>query len=179
MREDPRVQGYAAALLEIAKAEGVLDTVEDELFRFSRTLAQENRLRSALTDIQLPAEHRAAMVSELLGAKASPHTVNLIRFIVEQGRARDLPSIVESLVALAAAERQKAIAEVRSAIAVDGHQREQLRAAIERATGKVVEVKVVVDPSVIGGLLVQVGDVVFDGTIRRRLSLAREGLERG
>lgn len=179
MTKDPRIQGYAAALFQVARAEGALDVVEDELFRFARTLQKETKLREALTDAALPADHRARMVAELLGDKASPHTVNLVRFVVEQGRARELPAIVESLVELAAAERRRAVAEVRSAVPLDGDLRDRLREAIEKATGKSIEVKVIVDPSIIGGLHVRVGDLVFDGTVRRRLQSAKERIERG
>jgi F-type H+-transporting ATPase subunit delta len=117
-------------------------------------------------------------VSELLGSKASPHTVNLIAFVVQQGRARDLPAIIDSVVQLAAAERAKAVAEVRSAVPLDGEQQAKLKAALEQATGKQLELKVVVDPSVIGGLLARVGDLVFDASVRRRLELAKEHLGR-
>lgn len=171
-------RGYARALFQIARAEGVLEKVEDELFRFARILENETRLREALTDISLPPEHRAKMVEDLLGGKASPHTVNTVSFIVQQGRARDLPKIIDSLVQLAAEERDKAVAEVRSAIPLDEGQRAKLKDAITRATGKQVELKVLVDPAVIGGLLVRVGDQVFDGTVRRRLQLAKEHIGR-
>lgn len=179
MTKDPRIQGYAAALFQVALAEGALETIEDELFRFARTLHQEPKLREALTDLALPTDHRSKMVAELLGDKASPHAVNLIRFVIEQGRARDLPGIVDSLVELAAAERRRAVAEVRSAVPLDGDLRDRLRGAIETATGKSIELKVIVDPSIIGGLHVRVGDLVFDGTVRRRLQQAREHIERG
>ncbi|TMK22601.1 MAG: ATP synthase F1 subunit delta [Actinobacteria bacterium] len=172
------VRGYAQALFQVAKAEGALGQVEDELFRFARILENESRLREALTDLELPPEHRAAMVTELLGDKASPHTINVIAFLVQQGRARELPKIIDSLVQLAAEERNKAIAEVRSAVPLDEERRRKLADAIERATGKHVEIKVLVDPTVIGGLLVRVGDQVFDGTVRRRLELAKEHIGR-
>ena len=175
---DPRVQGYATALFQVAQAEGALEQIEDELFRFARTLENELKLREALTDPNLPAEHRANMVQELLGNKASPHTANLIGFIVQQGRARELAAIIDSLVELAATERQKAVAEVRSAVPLDGEQQSKLMVALERATGKQVAVKVVVDPSVIGGLVARVGDVVFDASVRHRLDLAKEHLGR-
>ena len=176
---DPRVEGYAKALFQIAQAEGALDQVEDELFRFARTLENEIRLRDALIDPQLPVERRVAMLHELLGAKASPHTVNLISFVVEQGRARDLIPIIDSLVELAAAERQKAVAEVRTAVPLDEEQRARLQQALKDATKKEITLKVIVDPSVVGGLVARVGDLVFDASVRRRLELAKEKLGRG
>jgi F-type H+-transporting ATPase subunit delta len=171
-------RGYAQALFQIARAEGALEQVEDELFRFARVLENENRLREALSDISLPPEHRAKMVEELLGKKASPHTVNIISFLVQQGRARDLPKIIDSLVQLAAEERERAVAEVRTAVPLDDEDREKLLKAITRATGKHVDLKVIIDPDVIGGLLVRVEDQVFDGTVKRRLQLAKERIGR-
>lgn len=171
-------RGYAQALFQVAQAEGALEQVEDELFRFARILENETRLRESLTDPSVPPEHRAKMVQELLGPKASPHTTNIIAFVVQQGRARELPKIIDSLVQLAAEERNKAVAEVRSAVPLDGEQREKLKDAIARATGKQVEMKVLVDPSVVGGLLVRVGDQIFDGTVRRRLQMARDHVGR-
>jgi F-type H+-transporting ATPase subunit delta len=171
-------RGYAQALFQIARAEGALEQVEDELFRFARMLENENRLREALSDISLPPEHRAKMVEELLGKKASPHTVNIISFLVQQGRARDLPKIIDSLVQLAAEERERAVAEVRTAVPLDDEDREKLLKAITRATGKHVDLKVIIDPDVIGGLLVRVEDQVFDGTVKRRLQLAKERIGR-
>jgi F-type H+-transporting ATPase subunit delta len=176
--KDPKVQGYATALFSVALAEGVLDQVEDELFRFARTVENEARLREALTDPNLPAERRVAMVTELLGNKASPHTANLIGFIVSSGRARELSSIVDALVALAAEKRQQVVAEVRSAIPLDEGQRAKLKDALEKATGKQIELKVLVDPAVIGGLVARVGDIVFDASVRRRLQLAKEAFGR-
>jgi len=172
------IHGYAQALFQIARAEGALETVEDELFRFARILENETQLREALTDPSLPPEQRSKMIVELLGNKSTPHTVNVIAFVVQQGRARELTKIIDSLVQLAAEERKKAVAEVRSATPLDEGQREKLKDAITRATGKQVELKVLVDPTVIGGLLVRVGDQVFDGTVRRRLEMAKEHIGR-
>lgn len=171
---DPKVPGYAAAIFEVATAEGALEQVEDELFRFARTVEQESRLREAIQDPALPPEVRMKVVSDLLGAKASPHTVNILQFLIGAGKARQLSQIVEALVAKAAAERARAVAEVRSAVPLGDEQRAALRDAIRAATGREVELKVLVDPSVLGGLLVRVGDQVYDATIRKRIEMARE-----
>jgi len=174
-----RVEIYAHSLLEVARVEGNLSEVEDELFRFARTLENEIRLRDALVDPQLPVERRVAMLRELLGTKASQHTVNLVGFVVEQGRARELTQIIDSLVELAAKERQKAVAEVRTAVPLDDDQRARLQRALREATGKEITLKVIVDASVVGGLVARVGDLVFDASVRRRLERAKEELGRG
>jgi F-type H+-transporting ATPase subunit delta len=175
---DRLIQGYAQALFSVADAEGSLDAVEDELFRFARTVEADARLREALTDPGLPSDRKKAVVQELLGARASRHTVGLLGFLVEQGRVKDLPRIIDALVELAAERRRKAVAEVRSAVPLDEEQRARLREALSAATGLEVDLKVLVDPSVVGGVVARVGDQVFDGTIRRRLEQAREQLSR-
>jgi F-type H+-transporting ATPase subunit delta len=164
-----RIDGYATALFEVARVEGTLDEVEDELFRFARTLEGSDELRNALTDQMIPAERRQAIVEDLLGGKASPTTSALVSFVVGSGRARDLPAIIGRLVQHAAEEKNKVVAEVRSAIALTDDQKSRLATALSNATGKQVAVKVVVDPSVLGGLVAQVGDTVIDGTVRHRL----------
>jgi F-type H+-transporting ATPase subunit delta len=164
-----RIDGYAHALFEIARAEGNLDEVEDELFRFARSLEGSDELRAVLTDELVPVERRQAIVEDLLGHKASPTTTALVSFVVGSGRGRDLPAIIAKLVERAAAEKDKALAEVRSAIPLTADQQDRLAAALANATGKQVEVKVIVDPSVLGGLVATVDDTVIDGTVRARL----------
>jgi len=174
MADDRRIRGYAEAILAVAEAEGALDTVEEELFRFARTVEQQGDLREALTDIALPAERKRALIRELLGDRASDATVNLLELVVEQGRARDLSEIADELVRLAAERGQQAVAEVRTAIPLDEERRRRLAEALERATGRRVDLRAIVDESVVGGVYARVGDQVFDGTVRRRLELARE-----
>ena len=171
-----RVDGYAAALVEVARAEGSLPQVENELFSVARTFESSDELREALTDPSLPAARRRAIVENLLGGKASPITINLVAFVVEVGRARDLPAIIDRVVERAAAERKHAVAEVRSAVALDARRRDKLAKALSKNLGLEVEVKVIVDPSVLGGAAVRVGDTVIDGTVRHRLDELKEGL---
>ncbi len=168
MAED-RTLAYAEALFEVARAEGSLGEVEDELFRFSQTLQGDDELRSALTDAGIPAARRQQIVEDLLGGKASPTSVALVSMVVGTGRARELPSIIQLLVEMSAAEANKEVAEVRSAVPLTDDQRARLAKALEDATGKQVEIKVVVDPSVLGGIVTQVGDTVIDGSVRHRL----------
>ncbi len=163
------LDAYATALFEVARAEGRLDEVEDELFRVGRAIQGSDELKETLSDQRVPLEKRQAIVEDLLGSKASGTTTSLVSFVVGSGRSRDLPKIIERLVARAAAEKGKAVAEVRSAIPLDGDQQARLAAALSKATGKSVAVKVVIDPSIMGGLVAQIGDKIIDGSVKTRL----------
>jgi F-type H+-transporting ATPase subunit delta len=173
---DDRIEAYAEALFSVARAEGSLGEVEDELFRFSQTLQGSDELRSALTDEHIPAHRRQQIVEDLLEGKASRVTTALVSLVVGAGRARDLPAIVRQLVERSAAEANKEVAEVRSAVPLNAKQRESLTAALNQATGKQVELRVIVDPTVMGGLVAQVGDTVIDGTVRSRLEQLKHAL---
>jgi F-type H+-transporting ATPase subunit delta len=171
-----RIEGYARALFEIARAEGTLDEVEDELFRFARSYESSDALRNALTDEQIPAGKRQAIVEDLLGGKATSTTTQLVSMVVGSGRGRDLPAIIDKLVARASTAKNLEVAEVRTAVALTADQQDRLKAALVNATGKQVNLKVVVDPSVIGGLVATVGDTVIDGSVRTRIDQLKSRL---
>ncbi|CAB4818579.1 MAG: ATP synthase F1 subunit delta [Actinomycetota bacterium] len=173
---DQRIDGYARALFEIARAEGTLDTVEDELYRFARALEGSEALRNSLTDEQIPASRRQSIVEDLVGGSASPTTVQLVSMVVGSGRGRDLPAIVDSLVARASSAKNLELAEVRTAVPLTGDQESRLAAALAAATGKSVNLKVVVDPSVIGGVVATIGDTVIDGSVRSRIEQLKSRL---
>jgi F-type H+-transporting ATPase subunit delta len=166
---DSRIEGYARGLFEIARAEGTLDVVENELYRFARSFEGSDALRSALTDEQIPPAKRQAIVEDLLGGKASATTTQLVGMVVGSGRGRDLPAIIDNLVARASSVKEQEVAEVRSAVELTADQQARLAAALTKATGKQLNLKVVVDPSVLGGLVATVGDTVIDGTVRTRI----------
>ncbi|HUP68420.1 MAG TPA: ATP synthase F1 subunit delta [Acidimicrobiales bacterium] len=174
MSTSSRVDAYASALFEVARAEGALDTVEEELFRVARTFEGSDELRSTLTDQAIPVEMRQGIVEQLLGDKASPVTTSLVSFVVGAGRGRDLPAIIDRLVEEAADQRDEVVAEVRSAVQLDDEQKTRLAAALSEATKKKVSVKVIVDPTVLGGLIATIGDTVIDGSIRHRLDQMKE-----
>ena len=132
---DAQIQGYARALFEIARADGTLDEVEDELFRFARSYESSEELRNTLSDDQILAEKRQAIIEDLLGGKATPTTSQLVSMVVGSGRARDLPAIVDVLVDRASDAKQLAVAEVRTAVPLTGDQQDRLKAALENATG--------------------------------------------
>jgi F-type H+-transporting ATPase subunit delta len=169
-----RIDAYAQALLDIARAEGKLGEVEDELFRFARIVDGNDELRMALSNPGLPADRRAAIVDELLEGRVLALSRSMAAFIVGAGRGHDLPSIVQRFVELAAQSRDKELAEVRSATPLDEATVQRLAESLSRATNKQVEVRVIIDENVLGGLVVTMGDTVIDGTVRHRLEQLKE-----
>jgi F-type H+-transporting ATPase subunit delta len=176
MAADDRTLAYAEALFSVARAEGHMGEVEDELFRFSQTLQGSDELRTALTDPQIPASRRQQIVEDLLGGRASGTTVALVSMVVGAGRARELPAIIRQLVEMSAAAVDREVGEVRSAVPLTSDQVDRLTKALNEATGKQVEVKVVVDPSLLGGIVATVGDTVIDGSVRTRLEQLKNAL---
>ena len=165
---------YASAFLSLLRAEGHGNEVIDELFRVSRTIEGNDELRQALTDPHLPVERRQQIVEDLLGGRANPLTTNLVSLVVGSGRVRELPAIVDELLEQNAKGSDTAIAQVRSAVPLTDDQTRRLAAALSAQTGRTVEVIVIVDPTVMGGLVTQIGDTVIDGSVRQRLSQLRE-----
>jgi len=172
--DQDRVDAYATAAYETAVAEGALEAVEDELFRFARVLEGSDDLRMTLTDAATPIERRMAVVEQLLGGRAHQVTASFVLYVVGAGRARDLPAIADALVAKAATRKESAVAEVRSAVELDDATQQRVAQALSDATGQQITVKVVVDPAVMGGLVARIGDTVIDGTVRHRLEELKE-----
>src|SRR5688500_5712088 len=173
MATEALIRGYAEALFSVVQAEGELGRVEDELYRFGKVLESNHELKQVLSDATIDRTQRLKVLDELLADKVSPHTLGLLSFVVEQGRGRHLPEILEEVTRFAADARNSVVAEVRSAVPLDDDQKQQLAVALGKATGKKVEVKAIVDPSVIGGIVATVGDTVIDGSIRKRLAQLR------
>ena len=176
MANDPVIGGYAQAMFAVARAEGALPVVEDELYSFGKALELHTDLRQSLTDAALPSENKKAVIHDLLGERANPVTISLLGFVIDAGHAREIPKIVTELAQMASTEREHALAEVRAAVELTRAQRDRLAAALSRATGRQVEVKIVVDPSVVGGVVARVGDEVFDGSIASRFADAKRAL---
>ena len=166
----------ATAAMRAAEVDGSLDDVEDELFRFARLLEREPALRAALTDPGLPDDRKAGLLRDLLGSRARPITTRLVELAVTRPRAGSLESALEDLSRLAAQRRSRFVAHVRVAAPLDRAQETRLAASLQRMYGAQVQLQVAVDPAVLGGVEVRVGDEVLDGTVRHNLDAARRRL---
>lgn len=167
--ENFAVQSLAAG----AESRGRADTVEDELFRFERIVAASPQLRDVVTDRTVPGSAKVALVDRLLVDKSSAQTLRLARQAVSAPRGRRFARIIEDYLAIAAKRRSQVAATVTTAVALDPAQRDRLAAALTSIYGRPVHLNPVIDPAVVGGIRVQVGDEVVDGTVLRKLDSAR------
>lgn len=164
------------AVLIAAERESTLDETEDELFRFGRVLGTENELRSLLSDGQAPADRRLGLLHRVLDGKAGRDSLDLLEQVVRVPRGRSLDVVVGHLAELAAARRQRTVAQVTAAAPLTAEQEERLAGVLSRIYGRTISVQVDVDPEILGGLLVRVGDEVIDGSVANRLAMAARGL---
>lgn len=161
------------AVLVSAQHHDRLDAVQDELFRFARTVASQPELRLALTDRGLPVERKSDLLTELLKEKTTVESARLIVHAVTEPRGHSLESNLEALADASAARRQRQVATVAAAVPLTEQQRDRLAAALSAQLGHDVQLNVVIDPDVIGGLRVSLGDEVIDGTLASRLDDAQ------
>lgn len=164
-------QAVRAQLLEADRA-GVLDETEDELFRFSRLVESDAELRNALGDRAMPVTARQDLVTDLLRGRAGAATLALARRAV-LARERTFAHTVEGYVDLAAAQKDRVVATVRVARPLDDDQRRRLQAALARQVGRNLVLQEVIDPDVLGGVRVELGDEVVEGTVASRLDEAQ------
>jgi F-type H+-transporting ATPase subunit delta len=158
--------------LTAAQQAGALDDVEDELFRFGRIVSSSPELRSALTDKAAKATAKGELLRSLLGGKARPTTERIVVRLVTQPRGRSLEAGLESLSKLAADRRDRMVAVVTSAVPLSDRQKQRLGAALAKIYGRQMHLSLDVDPEVLGGIAVRVGDEVINGTIAERLDEA-------
>lgn len=167
------------SLLAKAEQERRIDEVEDELFRFERIIAGDAGLRDTLSSRNTDAEGKAGLVRTLLAGKAHPETVRLAEQAVRTPRSRRLDRVLAAYLRLAAHRRDELTALVTVATPLSDQQQARLRSALERIYATSVMLQIVLDEDVIGGIRVQVGDEVVDGTVLRRLDEARRHITGG
>ncbi|OKJ19691.1 ATP synthase F0F1 subunit delta [Streptomyces sp. CB00316] len=158
--------------LTAAQRAGGLDDVEDELFRFGRIVGSDQELRAALTSRTATASAKGELLRSLLGGKAQPATERIIVRLVTQPRGRSLEAGLESLSKLAADRRDRMVAIVTSAVPLSDRHKQRLGAALAKLYGREMHLNLDVDPAVLGGISVRVGDEIINGTVAERLEEA-------
>ncbi len=166
------------ALLTVAEQDESLDDVEDELFRFGRILAAQPRLATLLGDESAPAARRLELLNTVLADRTRPVTRRLLEQAVRAPRRRPLDEIVEVLVDRAAGRRERSVAHVSAAGPLSQQQEQRLLEVLNRIYRRPISLKVDLDPELLGGLMIRVGDEVIDGSVAARLDKARRWMSR-
>ncbi|SRR5216683_2568580 len=173
---DAAEQLAVLAIAARAEAEGQLDDLEDELFRFGRVVAAEPGLRFALSDPYLPAERKNAMLGSLLDGRVIPLSFGLIIEAANHPRGHSLDRSLEAYARLVAERRERLVAVVRVAVGLTEQQRGRLAAALSATYGREVYLSIVLDPAIMGGMSVQIGDELIDASVAGRLAALRRRL---
>lgn len=164
------------ALVLGAERAGQLGDLEDELFRFGRIVESDAALLRALTDRTVPAQPRVELAGSLLAGRVSDLTVRLVEHAVSTPRGRTLDEALAAYVSVVAERKDELVAVVYTAIPLSTEQYDRLSATLGRQYGRAVDLKVVVDQSVVGGLRIQIGDELIDASLAGRLDRARRKL---
>ncbi|MHB8918108.1 MAG: F0F1 ATP synthase subunit delta [Desulfocucumaceae bacterium] len=167
---------YAEALYEIAKREKAVDTIEQELQAVDAIIRENRDLQKILYHPRVTPEDKKSLLSDLLSGKISAVTLEFLKLLVERQREQFLSDIVSYYTNLANKARNVAEAGVSSAVDLTAEEKQLLADLLNKLTGKKVETSYKVDPSLIGGIVVRIGDRVIDGSIRTRLATLREHL---
>jgi F-type H+-transporting ATPase subunit delta len=173
-----RVAGFADALLDDVDTTNFA-RVEEELFRWARTIEGNLELRRLLLDRDAPLGSRVATVEALLAGKVDAITLSLARFVIEGGRPRDVVGTLDFLVDYVAQARDWRVARVHTARPLDEASQAQLVSSLATLTGKNVELQIAEEPDLLGGVLVEVGDLRLDATTRGRLGALRDAVTSG
>jgi F-type H+-transporting ATPase subunit delta len=174
MTDADRIDGYANAVLAVARAEGDQSGLSDQLFQVAQAIEGMEELRDALTNPQIPFERKKRIVDDLLGGRAAAPVVSIVNLLVANGRVGEIGTIARRALDLAAQDEQAVVAEVRTAVELDEATLGRLTAKLSAVTGHKVQPQVIVDPTLVGGIVAKVGDTIFDGSVAGRLKELRE-----
>ncbi len=173
-RRDTAARRYAEAALEIGRADGTLDRWERDLDRLSAALA-DDQLRTLAEHPAVPFAEKERVIRRVAG-DVSPEALNLVLLMIRRGRPRAIPRMVEHFASLVRRERGVSLAEVRTALALDDSQRDEVVERLHELTGDEIQINEVVDESLIGGITVRIGDRLYDASVRSRLERLRARL---
>lgn len=161
------------ALLASAASRGELDSLEQDLFDISRVIADNRELRIALGEKDRSSAERVKLFESVFASHVSAEALTLASRTIDSGRYTSVTSGLLRVSEMAAERRARILAVVTSAVPLNAGQQDRLTSMLERAYGRTVQVNITVDPAVVGGLRIHVGDEVVDGTTLSRLGEAR------
>lgn len=172
------IQGYSQALLAIAKSEGLVDRIEAELTDLRHVLSGDNDLLSFLKDPKVTVEGKRKALEELLGDAVSSLVRYQLSIAIEQGRGALLPAIIDHYFSLTSEYRMKITAKVITAVPLSGETARKIESILSELVGEPIFMKCSVDPNILGGITVHLGDRIMDGSLKGQLDHLRDGISR-
>jgi F-type H+-transporting ATPase subunit delta len=169
---------YAEAAFEIAEADGTLAAWRDALTA-ARDLLGDPELLRVLANPAIPAATRQGILAQVAGERITGKPRRLLELLIERGRIERLPDVVREFGRLVAQREGISEATITSAAPLDEAEVAALRERVAAMTGGRVEVTLAVDPTLLGGVRIRVGDTLIDGSVRGRLERLRGRLEAG
>jgi F-type H+-transporting ATPase subunit delta len=179
MAELSTVRRYVHALFNAASKSGQLDQVEEDLRSINQTLVAVPRLETVLRAPTIGGERKKQLLAHTFGNRVSPLTLRFLNLLIDRRRETILHDTYREYVRLANEKRNILLVEVTAATILADDERASLAAALSRRTGKQVVLQVHQDTTIIGGLVLRMGDTILDGSVRSRLEQLRQRLTSG
>lgn len=176
MREETVARRYASAFLDVSAKHGDMIGARDNIRLVADTVSADGRLNALLHTPQVPRERKSAALAESLKGRVSPATLAFLNLLTEKRRITLVPEIADEVERLVRERQNVARATAVSAEPLLPAQRDALKSALEHKTGKTIELTTEIDPTLLGGVLVRIGDTVMDGSVRGKLDRLREQL---
>jgi F-type H+-transporting ATPase subunit delta len=174
---NPVARRYALALYEEARARSVADAVDADVRALGESLGQSRELKSALTSPVISRTRKEAIVRRLFAGRVHELVTNFLLLLIRKEREELAPAVVAAYNALVDEREGVVEARVRSARPLGVEQAETLRRRLESSTGRAIRLVLEVDPALLGGLVVRVGDTVRDASLRHQLDLLHDQFE--
>jgi len=168
---------YAQALFLSSQEKNLLDEVEAELKMVVESIETSEELSRIINRDTIAPERKKDLLVKLFEGKISQQTMNFLKLVLDKRREKYLQEMLVEYIALADTARKMLEAEVKSAVELSQQQQDHIRKGLSAFTGKDVRLKIEVDPSLLGGIQVKIGDKVYDGSARQQLQSLRERLE--
>jgi F-type H+-transporting ATPase subunit delta len=176
MREESVARRYAAALLEVSQKQNTLDAAQNEIKQVAAKVAGTGALRALLAQPLVTVERKKQIVEREFGTAIAPQTLAFLNLLIDKRRITLLPEVAAEFERMVREVKNIAFATATTAVPLTAEQLVSLERSLEARTGMDIELKTDVDPSLMGGVLVRIGDTVLDGTVKGNLERLREQL---
>ena len=173
---DSTARRYAQALYQEAAAQGVTDAVDADVQILGETMDDSRELKLFFESPVISRDKKEAVIGKLFDGKVDDLVVRLMKLLVQKGREDVLPAVIEQYADLRDERLGQVEALVRTAMPMEYDETEDLRKALEAKTGKKVRLRIEVEPDLIGGVVVRIGDRVYDGSVQHQLETLRDQL---